>query len=227
MEPALYGVTRVLVVALLIAVAVGAWEYKDSMGTYVAPAPSYSDSQNLAQIQQQLASIEKRLDVLEKSRKTESTKVQIEASTQEPVVPVPSAPRTRYQISPPSALQAQDAPSRGPSSDPSSAQALAQLQQRVGALQENATSNQEAWEATTNRLAEVAGDLGTQHGQVIQNQDQLNQFLARTEHTALTFELRRGSTPEAVGPVRLSLQASNQKSGRYTLCVYLKDSCGR
>jgi hypothetical protein len=71
----------------------------------------------------------------------------------------------------------------------------------------------------------VAGELGAQHGQIIQNQDELKRFLGRTEHTTLTFELRRGSVPEPVGPVRISLKTSNQKSQRYTLCVYLKDSC--
>ena len=64
-----------------------------------------------------------------------------------------------------------------------------------------------------------------QDGQIIKNQDELDQFLGRTEHTALTFELRRNSAPEPVGPVRISLKTSDQKSQRYTLCVYLKDSC--
>jgi hypothetical protein len=80
-------------------------------------------------------------------------------------------------------------------------------------------------QATTNRLAEVAGELGAQNGRIIKNQDELNRFLGRTEHTAVTFELRRGSVPEPVGPVRISVKTSNQKSQKYTLCVYLLDSC--
>jgi hypothetical protein len=67
--------------------------------------------------------------------------------------------------------------------------------------------------------------LGTQHGQVIQNQEELNQFLARAKRSTFTFELRRSSDPEVVGPVQLSLQSSNQKSRRYTLCVYVQGSC--
>ena len=122
-------------------------------------------------------------------------------------------------------MPAQPPAAQPPSSDPASALRIARLQQGIGALQEESASNREAWQATTNRLAEVAGELGAQHGQILQNKDELNRFLGRTEHSTLTFELRRGSVPEPVGPIRISLRTSNQKSQRYTLCVYLQDSC--
>jgi hypothetical protein len=188
-----------------------------------------SDSETLAQIQKQLVSIEKRLGELESRRKAESAKAQPDAKQPETAFPsqggIPRAPRPRFQVSPESAMQSQPLAVQPPSTDPASAQRLARLQQGIGALQEEAASNREAWQATTDRLAQVSGELGAQHGQIIQNQDELNRFLGRTEHTTLTFELHRGSVPEPVGPVRISLKTSNQKSQRYTLCVYLQNSC--
>jgi hypothetical protein len=192
-----------------------------------APAAS-ADNQTLAQIQKQLIGFDKRVGEVESRRKTESAKVP-DVKRLETDIPsqggIPRPPRAQYRVTPESALRSQPLVAQPPPPDPASAQKLASLQQGVGALQQETASNGEAWQANTNRIAEIAGELGTQHGQIIRNQDELNRFLGRTEHTTLTFELRRGSVPESVGPVRISLKTSNQRSQRYTLCVYLKDSC--
>jgi hypothetical protein len=188
-----------------------------------------SDSQTLVQIQQQLLGVEKRLAALEGRRKPELAKAPLDVKTPETSIPgqdaVPPAPRPRYHVSPESALPAQPPVAQPPAPDLAAAQKVARLQQGVGALQEETNFNREAWQATTDRLAEVAGELGAQHGQIIKTHDELDRFLGQTQHTTLSFELRRGSVPEPVGPVRISLKTSNQKSQRYTVCVYLKDSC--
>lgn len=192
-------------------------------------AGASADPQSLAQIQKQLNGIEKRLTELENRRRAESAKASTDVKTPETTLStegsIPRPPRARYQVSPLSSMPAQPPAAQPPLPDPASAQRIARLQQGIGALQEETASNREAWQATTNRLAEVAGELGAQHGQILQNKDELNRFLGRTEHSTLTFELRRGSVPEPVGPIRISLRTSNQKSQRYTLCVYLQDSC--
>lgn len=220
-------VVVVVVVLLIAAASLGFLGSRYFGGTSGQPASA--DNQNLAQIQQQLTGIEKRLAELEKRRKAEPAKGPTEVKQAETAASsqaaIPRAPRNQYHVSPPSALQPQPGTAQPSGADPNSAQELAKLQQGMGALQAESSSNREAWQATTNRLAEVAGELGAQHGQIIQNQDELHRYLARTEHSAFTFELRRGSTREPVGPVQLSLQSSNQKSRRYTLCVYLQDSC--
>jgi len=194
-----------------------------------APVVS-SDRQSLAEIQKHLNVIEKRLEELESRRKT-SSRAAPEMKELEEVVQTQSSaprhPRTQYQVLPHSAIAAQPVAAPPAIPDAAAAKQLASLQEGVGALQDEANSNREAWQATTNRLAEVAGELGAQHGQIIQNKDELNRFLGRSEHTSLTFELRRGSDPEPVGPVRIALKSSNQKSQRYTLCVYLENSCLR
>ena len=191
--------------------------------------PARADTLTLPQIEKQLNGIEKRLTELENRRRAESARPPVEVKTPETALSseggIPRPSRARYQVSPESAMPAQPPAAQPPLPDPASAQKLARLQQGIGALQEETISNREAWQATTNRLAEVAGELGAQHGQILQNKDELNRFLGRTEHSTLTFELRRGSVPEPVGPIRISLRNSNQKSQRYTLCVYLQNSC--
>lgn len=220
-------VAAVVVVLLVGAALLGFFGSKYFGGTSAQPVSA--DSQSIAQLQQQLADIEKRLAEVEKRRRVEPAKGTADVKQPEMAssseAAIPRAPRNQIKVSPPSALQAQTAtaPASGP--DPATAQTLAKLQQGMGALQAESSSNREAWQATTNRLAEVAGELGTQHGQILQNQDELHRFLARGEQTTLTFELRRSSTPEPVGPIEVSLQSTNQKSRRYTLCVYVQNSC--
>ena len=95
----------------------------------------------------------------------------------------------------------------------------------MGALQNDATSNREAWQATTDKLADVAGQVGVQSVQILRNQDEVNQLLVRTERVAIPFELLHGADPQLIGPVHLELQSTNQKTQRYTLCVYVQTSC--
>jgi hypothetical protein len=189
-----------------------------------------ADGQTLTQIQKQLNIIEERLGDLENHPKaSKRTPREMDEPERVPALQTqsntPRHDRTQYRVSPPSAVASRPAPVVIP--DPASAQKLEALQQGLGALEEQASSNREAWQATTNRLAEVAGELGAQHGQIIQTKDQLDQFLGRTEHTAVTFEIRRGSDPESVGPIRIALKSTNEKSQKYTICVYFEKSCLR
>jgi hypothetical protein len=224
--------SRVVIVFLVIFLSIAALvEFAVHARFAAADAPVVTtDRQSLAEIQKHLNIIEKRLEELESRRKT-SSRTAPEMKEPEEVVQnqssAPRHPRTQYQVLPHSAIAPQPVAAPPAIPDAAAAKQLASLQEGVGALQDEATSNREAWLATTNRLAEVAGELGSQHGQIIQNKDELNRFLGRSEHTSLTFELRRGSDPEPVGPVRIALKSSNQKSQRYTLCVYLQNSCLR
>jgi hypothetical protein len=189
-----------------------------------------ADGQTLTQIQKQLTIIEDRLSDLESHpKRSKRTSRELDEPERGPALQThsntPRHDRTQYRVSPPSAVASQPASAPMLIPDPASAQKLAAIQQGLGALEEQASSNREAWQATTNRLAEVAGELGAQHGQIIQNRDQLDRFLGRTEHTAVTFEIRRGSDPESVGPIRIALKSTNEKSQKYMICVYFEKSC--
>jgi len=237
----IYALRRALVGLLVVFVVavVGYLGYKQTVAADSGESVS-QESREIAQIQAQLSVISQRLDGMEKERqadldhvrRTDSAKAS--ADSKQPV-PAPSQvivvhpKQPQFIVSPASAVQNAQAQ---PAHDPAQERALAGLQQGVGSLQqglgnlqEESASNREAWQAAVNRLADVAGQVGSQDGKIIADQEKLNQFLAQSERTALSFELRRGSTPEPVGPIRLSLQTASEKNGRYTLCVYLQDSC--
>jgi hypothetical protein len=201
---------------------------------------STADNRGVAQIQVQLTDIEKRLDDLEKRRKAVSeSSADLSASSKKPETDSANAAissnpaKPKFTVSPASAYPVTSPPPRADARpDPAAAERLARIQEGIGSLQAETSSNQEALQATTNRLADVAGqlasqqgELGAQRGQILQSQDELNRFLTRTEHTPLTFELGRGAPPQQVGPVRLSLRSSNDKNQRYTLCIYIQNTC--
>jgi hypothetical protein len=186
----------------------------------------------LFDLDRRLGDIETRLDKLDKleaarktagypSRKSPTTSDAGEGSATPAAVK--PAVRTVYQISPPP-RQTHATASSAPV-DSAVAQRLPAIQQGLADLQDTRAADQEAWKATTDRLADVAGQVGTQGVQILQSQDELNQLLSRTEMEAIPFELHRGSDPQPVGPVTLSLKSSNPKTQRYTVCVYAQSVC--
>ena len=87
-------------------------------------------------------------------------------------------------------------------------------------------ANHTAWEATTNRLADVVGVVGTQQGELSETRDALNQLLAQTHRRAISFELDRGRSRVSVGPVSLQLKSADSKGQHYTVCViFNKEKC--
>jgi hypothetical protein len=182
----------------------------------------------LVNLDKRLGAIEGRLERLEANRRAS-----VAATKEEPADPkktqsntANTAARTVYQISPAPREQVHRAPAAAaPKPDPATVQRLSALQQGLGALQNDAAGNREAWQATTDKLADVAGQVGTQNVLILRNQDEVNLLLARSQRTAIPFELHRGSDSQQIGPVNLGLKSTNQKSQRYTLCVYVQQSC--
>jgi len=174
----------------------------------------------LADIDKRLTAMEERLEKLEAARRT-ALPSKKEDFPEPKEVPAQPRARTVYQISPAPRDQRQTAPSQ----DSTAAQRLSALQQHLGALESSDAANREAWQATTDKLADMAGQVGTQGVDILRNQDELNQLLARTEMEAIAFELLRGANPQPVGPVSFLLKSSNPKAQRYTLCVYIQSRC--
>ncbi|MGA8676526.1 MAG: hypothetical protein WB621_15020 [Candidatus Acidiferrales bacterium] len=203
-----------VVILVLAILGIGFVGYKLMSDTSLNGASAEANS--LQQIQQELADMNKRIDLLEKKHKAalESTVV-----TPKPE-PATSSPTTRskpaYQISAASALS----PQRNPS--PTSQTPAPRTTPVVAA---NDTADRESWQATTDRLADVVGAVGSQEGEINQTRDELNQLLAQTRRSALQFELTRGTGRQSVGPVELLLKGSDPKSQRYTVCVYVSNKC--
>jgi hypothetical protein len=189
-----------------------------------------SDTQReFVQLKLQLTQMDDRLDRLE--QENHHFAAQSIANSKKPAAvaendatPNPNAPgRVVYRVTP--SLSQQPRVVVVTPSDAVNTQKLAALQKDLGAAQDDASANREAWQATTDRLADVAGQIGSQHGEILRSQDELNQLLGQTQRSALSFELRRGSSPEQLGPVTVALRSTNAKTQRYTLCVYVQHSC--
>ena len=182
-----------------------------------------SSGADVATLDKRLASIEDRLDKLESARRTTTSSKKEQADPPETAKP---AGKTVYEISP---TPRQVVRTVAPATDPATTQRLAALQKGLGTLQSdaaaNAAANRDAWQATTDKLADMAGQVGSQGVEILRSQDELNQLLARTEMEAIPFELLRRSNPQPVGPVSLLLKSANPKTQRYTLCVYIQPSC--
>jgi hypothetical protein len=207
-------------VAIIAAMAFIGYKLLLQTATYSAS----NTGPTLTDLDKRLASIESRLDKLERSRKA-IVAVKPEPSTEvnEPL-PKPVV-RTVYQISPAPRRETRAAPVLAPAPDPSTTTRLSNLQQGLGDLQQSEAANEQAWQATTDRLADMAGQVGTQGVEILRSQDELNELLSRTEMEAIPFELLRGSNPQPVGPISMVLKSTSPKTQRYTVCVYVGPSC--
>jgi septal ring factor EnvC (AmiA/AmiB activator) len=171
-------------------------------------------------LQQQLAETQKRLEEVEKHRKT--VKAEPPASVVQPVSSEkkPAPPKPVYRIAAASALPPQPKPAvyAPPTQLPSMANQNA-------AMQSELTANHEAWQATTDRLADVVGVVGQQQNELAETREAVNRLLSQTRRQALSFELLRGNNRMPVGPVTLQLKSVDMKGQRYSVCVYFEDKC--
>src|ERR1700692_1673909 len=209
-------------VILLVAIAAaGLIGYKLISGSS-ARSSQQADSDSVAQMQQQIDELQKRLDILEKHRKIAAT---------EPVKEVPekAAPtigrvipeRPSYKISSgiPQPVAHRQAPPVNQPTPPTVQQAS------LTAVEDKANANHEAWQATTDRLADVVGVVGSQQGEISQTREDLNRLLAKTGRSALPFELRRKASREPIGPVSMVLKNVDTRNKKYSLCIYVADQC--
>jgi hypothetical protein len=217
-NPSLRGVL-VLVASIAAIIALAFLGYKIVAQSDVG-AGSPSDSRVLGQLDQRLSGIEQRLGQLEQENHRRTYAFPAPTPKADPPSAAASAPAVasppRYQVIPTQKTRAADAATQNK---------IAGLQQGLGAVQSDTAANRDALQATSNRLADVAGQVNSQSVQILRNQDEVNQLLAHSEKISIPFELLRGAEPQVVGPVRLGLKSSNQKNYRYTLCVYVEPTC--
>ena len=220
------NLSRILIILGMLVVVglIGLVGYKVYSGFAVGAASA--DSQGIEQMQQQLTDMKARIDQLEKRRKVAVSEPV--ASPKIPASPIvePAVPkRTGYKVSSASVLQAQRTPVSSAISVAPPAPQASGASSATNAVNEAVVANHEAWQATTDRLADVVGVVGSQQSELSRTRDDVNKLLAQTRRTAMQFELRRGANREPVGPVSLLLRSSDPKNQRYTVCVYLEDQC--
>jgi hypothetical protein len=190
----------------------------------VSKDPRSAGNPALANLDKRLAAIEGRLGKIETTPTPVMPPWVENPADLKQATPKPT-PKAYYLISPPPPQQARASEPSVAAPDPATVQRLSSLQEGLGALQNDQRANREALQATSNRVAEIQGQVGTQGVQILQSQDELNQLLARTELDAIPFELLRGASPQQVGPVSLYLKSANPKTQRYTMCAFTQSTC--
>jgi septal ring factor EnvC (AmiA/AmiB activator) len=173
------------------------------------------------QLQQQLADSQKQIEELEKHRKALKAGPPAPAVQPTVVEKKPAPARPVYRIAAASALPPQPKPVvyTAPAQSPSIAN------QDTAAIQSELTANHQAWQATTDRLADVVGVVDQQQNELSETREAVNRLLAQTRRQALSFELLRGNNRMPVGPVTLQLRSVDMKGQRYSVCVYFEDKC--
>jgi hypothetical protein len=173
------------------------------------------------QLQQQLSDAQKRLEDMEKRHKAAKVEPAPQAVLTPAVVKTPVQTRPVYRVVAASALPPQPKPAQ-----PSPAVAAVNADNaKTAAMQAELTANHEAWQATTDRLADVVGAVGQQQNELAETRETVNQLLAKSRRQPVSFELMRGTSKMPVGPVTLQLKSADVKSQRYSVCVYVDDRC--
>jgi len=178
---------------------------------------------DLAQIEQRLDAIEHRLDQAERRRKLPTPDPVTTAAKEEPANPHPSPPpvRTIYRISPPpEPRRVTTSPSN---SSPDGSQVGQKQQKELDSLRGDVVSTRQEWEATTNRLGDVVGELASQREEITRHRESLDQLAAHFQHNSAPFTLQKGATAQRVGPVSLRLQSTDTKNQRYTMRLVAND----
>lgn len=93
----------------------------------------------------------------------------------------------------------------------------------VPSVPASSPASQQEWEATANRLGDIAGVLAAQQNAIDQTQASLGQLSARLGPRSTPFTLEKGGGPQQVGPVRLLLERADLKHQRYTLRLLIGD----
>jgi len=181
-------------------------------------AVSSGDDSQLAQVAQRLDEIEKRLDELEKRRRPASAEPAKPEAKENPSGSPAAPPPVRVA---PAATRprAEGSPAPNVVYD----RRISGLEQDVNTLRGDVTASREAWEATTDRLADTAGELGEHREEMARLREHVNQLAQRTERSYVTFNLRKGSDRQRVGPVWLVLRGTDVKNQRYTVRLFVDE----
>jgi hypothetical protein len=215
-SPKIFG-TVALVVALGLAGLVG---YK--IFTQVSQQHALSEANaQIEQLQLQLADSQKQMEDIQKKHKP-AAKVEVPAPAVTSAATTKAVePRRTYHVTAGSVVPPQPAKLQ-PVSQTTAAPAVSA---ETAEMKSELTANHEAWQATTDRLADVVGVVGQQQNEISETREAVNQLLSQTKRQAVSFELQKGNSQMPVGPVALQLKSVDLKGQRYSVCVYFQERC--
>lgn len=204
------------VVFMILLVVVGVAAYK------LLPALMASDTskptEEVKRLRAQVAELQQRLDTLEKRRRAPNEPPETEKAKL--AAPAPQVvTRTVYRVTPATAEVTKPPLQKTAGPDPK----VTNLERGLGSLQTDVAANREALQATTDRLSDIVGAVGTQQREIDQNRDALEDLRAKNSRNFLPFDVRRGMDRQAVGPIALLLKGADEKNQRYTVRVLVND----
>jgi len=90
-------------------------------------------------------------------------------------------------------------------------------------LQGSLAANHDEWEATTNRLGNVVGQLDSQRSAIQQTQSGVNYLLERAQRSDVSFSLKKRSGLQRVGPIEMELESTSVKGQHYNIRMVVDD----
>lgn len=201
-----------------------------------------ADQARIAELQTKLKATQAQVQELEKRRHTAATRQVSQESKPSPTRPAPSTNKVHAALAPrpdghptaeltPSPEGAANNPSRSPARSVAPAPPLkppATATQTVPSkeltnLRGNLAASHEEWQATTDRLGNVVGELDTQRSAIQQTQSGVNYLLERAQRSDIAFALRKGSGLQHVGPISMELESTNIKGQHYSIRMMVDD----
>jgi hypothetical protein len=211
-----------LIVVVLLGIA--AWRYLSTSATKTPPDPK---NVSLEQIEKRLDVLEHRMDRLDRRHhelrsSAADSGAEEHRSFPEHSAPISASPTRVSSLRGSKPVQAASvASSTRQAADPSKGSASSKS---VGSSQvQPSPSSHQEWEATANRLGDIAGELATQQNAIDQTQQSLGKLSARLGQHSTPFTLRKGGSLQRVGPVRLRLEKVDLKRRRYSLRLLIGD----
>jgi hypothetical protein len=138
----------------------------------------------------------------------------------------PSAKAAAKDPGHPAAGSAASAPPLRASSstpNPSASTSQAVSSKELNSLKGNLAANHDEWQATTDRLGNVVGELDTQRSAIQQTQSGVNYLLERAQRSDIAFALRKGSGLQHVGPIAMELESTSVKGQHYSIRMMVDD----
>jgi hypothetical protein len=237
------GLILVLVAALS---AFATYRYVKAGGT----EPSNSaDKARIAELQTKLKAMQDRVNELEKQRRAaparkvapqsqpESAKPDVAGNTAHAEAPSrvdnpltaeskPSPKAAAANTSHSAVIKTVSAPP--PQTSSSAAKPAATPSQplpnkELSSLRGNLAASHEEWQATTDRLGNVVGELDSQRTAIQQTQTGVNYLLERVQRSDVAFALTKGSGLQRVGPLSMELESTNVRGQHYSVRMMVDD----
>lgn len=93
----------------------------------------------------------------------------------------------------------------------------------LNALQSGLAANNDQWQATTDRLGNMVGQLDSQHTAIQKNQNNVNYLMELAHRTNVDFTLRKGRRYQRIGPISMRLAGTSVRNQHYSIRLIVDD----